>query len=181
MAPTPPQKDRTHMTAHTAARLILASGLTIAALALGGCDWVKGATSGDTEMKNVEIQPGTASDEMITLDSANGDGTAIDPSTATGPVVNHPAEPGDGGEGPSSGGGSSSSSSSSTSSSATPGFSSGSGSSANSDGGTASSGSNSGGSNSGGDTVIRPPSGGAESTTPPREPTKARPPEPAKK
>ena len=164
------------MTAHTAARLIMASGLTIAALALGGCDWVKGATSGDTEMKNVEIQPGTASDEMITLDSANGDGTAIDPSTATGPVVNHPAEPGDGGEGPSSGSGSSSSSSSSTSSSATPGFSGGSGSSANSEGGTASS-----GSNSGGDTVIRPPSGGAESTTPPREPTKARPPEPAKK
>ena len=46
------------------------------ALMLGGCDWIAGAgSSSDTKMTNVEILPGTASDEMITLDQASGDGT----------------------------------------------------------------------------------------------------------
>ena len=60
------------------------------ALMLGGCDWIAGAgSSSDTKMTNVEILPGTASDEMITLDQASGDGTAIDPSLAV-----RPGEPG---------------------------------------------------------------------------------------
>ncbi len=53
---------------------------------LGGCDWFSGQKS-ESDMRNVEILPGTASDEMITLDSAASDGTAIDPSTATGPAA----------------------------------------------------------------------------------------------
>lgn len=59
--------------------------VSVSALALTGCDWFSGGSSADTEMKNVEIMPGTASDEMITLDQASGDGTAIDGSTAVGP------------------------------------------------------------------------------------------------
>jgi len=60
--------------------------LAPAALMLGGCDWLFGAgSSADTQMTNVEILPGTASDEMITLDSASGDGTAIDTSVAVRP------------------------------------------------------------------------------------------------
>jgi hypothetical protein len=61
--------------------------LSASALALTGCDWFGGGSTADTEMKNVEILPGTASDEMITLDQASGDGTAIDGSTAIGPTV----------------------------------------------------------------------------------------------
>ena len=57
-----------------------------AALGLAGCDWFTATTSRDTQMRNVEILPGTASDEMITLDQASGDGTAIDTSVATGPA-----------------------------------------------------------------------------------------------
>lgn len=62
-----------------------AIGLLIAPL-LGGCDWISRSTS-DTTMRNVEILPGTASDEMITLDQASGDGTAIDASRDIGPVA----------------------------------------------------------------------------------------------
>jgi hypothetical protein len=61
--------------------------LAASALALTGCDMFGGGSSADTEMKNVEILPGTASDEMITLDQASGDGTAVDGSTAVGPTV----------------------------------------------------------------------------------------------
>ncbi|QJQ32525.1 hypothetical protein GV829_08735 [Sphingomonas lacunae] len=60
--------------------------LAPAALMLGGCDWLFGAgSSADTQMTNVEILPGTASDEMITLDQASGDGTAIDTSVEVRP------------------------------------------------------------------------------------------------
>lgn len=55
-------------------------------LPLSGCDWV-GGSSADTDMRNVEILPGTASDEMITLDQASGDGTSIDVSVAVVPVA----------------------------------------------------------------------------------------------
>lgn len=58
-----------------------------AGIALAGCDWASGGSSSDTQMKNVEILPGTASDEMVTLDQASGDGTALDPSSAVGPVT----------------------------------------------------------------------------------------------
>ena len=87
------RKDRQFMTAtrpvtaRSAATLCLAA----AAFTLSGCDWFTTTTSTDTQMKNVEILPGTASDEMITLDQASGDGTAIDTSVATGPAVPRPA------------------------------------------------------------------------------------------
>lgn len=69
-------------------RLTASTAIVIAALTLSGCDWLKGVTgSADTEMKNVEILPGTASDEMITLDAASGDGTAIDTSVDVAPPV----------------------------------------------------------------------------------------------
>lgn len=69
-------------------RFATSTAIVIAALALSGCDWFKSVSgSADTEMKNVEILPGTASDEMITLDSASGDGTAIDTSVDVAPVV----------------------------------------------------------------------------------------------
>ncbi len=61
---------------------------------ISGCDWFSGQKS-ESDMRNVEILPGTASDEMITLDSAAGDGTAIDPSTATGPATPAAASEGD--------------------------------------------------------------------------------------
>lgn len=67
---------------------------------LCGCDAAGitggGATS-DTNMRSVDIQAGTASDEMILLDSASGDGTAVDTSAAVGPAPPRPA--GDAGEG----------------------------------------------------------------------------------
>lgn len=70
----------------TRPRLIAATALS--ALALAGCDWLGvSGTSTDTQMRNVEIQPGTVSDEMITLDAASGDGNAVDASTAIGPPV----------------------------------------------------------------------------------------------
>lgn len=71
------------MTKTTALRVLT---LTMA-LSLGACDWVGGGSSTDTDMRNVEILPGTASDEMITLDQASGDGTAIDTSVAVAPTA----------------------------------------------------------------------------------------------
>jgi hypothetical protein len=70
--------------------------MLIAAISLGGCDMLgignssSGGTS-DTNMRSVDIQAGTASDEMIILDTASGDGTAIDPSSAVGPAAPRPA------------------------------------------------------------------------------------------
>lgn len=63
--------------------LIAALTLSAASLTLGGCDWIRGMNGGagdsaDTQMRSVEILPGTASDEMILLDQASGDGTTID-------------------------------------------------------------------------------------------------------
>lgn len=65
-------------------RLALTLPATLLMMPLAACDWVSGSSS-TTKMQNVEIQPGTASDEMITLDQASGDATAVDPSTAVGP------------------------------------------------------------------------------------------------
>ncbi|MEQ1725274.1 MAG: hypothetical protein ABL882_05035 [Sphingopyxis sp.] len=59
----------------------------IATISLAGCDWMGGGSSADTDMRNVEILPGTTSDEMITLDQASGDGTAIDTSVAIAPAA----------------------------------------------------------------------------------------------
>lgn len=67
--------------------------LAVSALALAGCDLFSGGSSADTTMRNVEILPGTASDEMITLDQASGDGTAVDTSVAVGPAA--PAQEGE--------------------------------------------------------------------------------------
>lgn len=69
----------------------LAAACIVTAFALAGCDLIGGGSSADTQMTNVEIQPGTASDEMVTLDAASGDGTAVDTSTAVGPAL--PGEP----------------------------------------------------------------------------------------
>jgi hypothetical protein len=110
--------------------------LIAAALPLSGCDWLRGRSSGDTRMTNVEIQPGTVSDEMVTLDDASGDGTAIDTGTATGPAV----------PGARSGGGETAGSSDDQASSTDA--------PASSDD-----------SDTSGDTVIRPPAGGPEPTT----------------
>lgn len=55
---------------------VLAAALPL----LGGCDWLSSATSSETQMRSVEILPGTASDEMVTLDQASADGTSIDTS-----------------------------------------------------------------------------------------------------
>jgi hypothetical protein len=71
------------MTSRTAAATLL----LVSSLALAGCDLLSGGSSADTTMRNVEILPGTASDEMITLDQASGDGTAIDTSVAVGPTA----------------------------------------------------------------------------------------------
>ena len=74
--------------------------LAPAALMLGGCDRFSGGSSADTQMTNVEILPGTASDEMITLDQASGDGTAIDTSVEVRPgEPDRPARPEDATEG----------------------------------------------------------------------------------
>ncbi|MEQ1509966.1 MAG: hypothetical protein ABL909_06125 [Sphingopyxis sp.] len=68
--------------------------LVAISLSASGCDWAS-SSSADTNMRNVEILPGTASDEMITLDQANGDGTAIDTSVAIGPAPPAAASNGD--------------------------------------------------------------------------------------
>ena len=71
----------------------------IAAVALAGCDQLGlgggGGATTDTNMRSVDIEAGTASDEMIILDSASGDGTAIDTSTAAGPAAPRPQGAGD--------------------------------------------------------------------------------------
>lgn len=114
--------------------------LTLAAITLtvplAGCDWISGSTS-STKLENVEIQPGTASDEMITLDQASGDATAVDPSTAVAPPA--PGSP---------------SSDSSTSGADGAGDA------------TASDSAATAGGTQPGDQVIAPPSGGAEPTRP---------------
>ena len=72
-------------------RTALPRATAIAALVLlGACNLVTAggdSSATDTNMKSVEIQEGTASDEMILLDQSNVDGTAVDPSTASGPPV----------------------------------------------------------------------------------------------
>jgi hypothetical protein len=111
--------------------------LPLAALSLSGCDQLGlggSSPTTDTNMRSVEIEVGTASDEMIILDSATGDGTAVDTSTAVGPAAPRPAAASDdddegGDDAPASGSGRSSGSE---------------------------------GNSEGGDQVIRPPSGGAE-------------------
>ncbi len=74
--------------------------ILLSAATLCGCDAAGitggGATS-DTNMRSVDIQAGTASDEMILLDSASGDGTAVDTSAAVGPAPPRPV--GDTGDG----------------------------------------------------------------------------------
>jgi hypothetical protein len=65
--------------------------LTLSALALAGCDQLGlsggGDATTDTNMRSVDIEAGTASDEMVILDTASGDGTAIDPSSSVGPAT----------------------------------------------------------------------------------------------
>ncbi len=64
--------------------LFAMAAVLLASSVVAGCDRIAGGDS-ETKLANVEVQPGTASDEMITLDDADGDGTAIDPGTAISP------------------------------------------------------------------------------------------------
>lgn len=69
--------------------------LLATSIALTGCDQLGisgGGATTDTNMRSIDIQAGTASDEMIILDQASGDGTAIDTSVATGPATSRPAD-----------------------------------------------------------------------------------------
>jgi hypothetical protein len=80
----------------------LALLLPLAAISLAGCDQLGiggSAPASDTNMRSVEIEVGTASDEMILLDQSSGDGTAIDPSSAVGPTAPRPATSGAASEG----------------------------------------------------------------------------------
>jgi hypothetical protein len=64
--------------------------ISLSALALTACSGSAGGGTTDTQMRNVDIVAGTASDEMILLDQASGESTAIDPSTDTGPAAPRP-------------------------------------------------------------------------------------------
>ena len=81
------------MTLPRTRRLVLPLAALAVMLPLSGCDWIAKTTGGDTAMRNVEIEPGTTSDEMITLDQTGADGNAIDPSTVIGPPVATIAKP----------------------------------------------------------------------------------------
>ncbi len=68
-----------------------------ASLMLSGCDMVSGDGARDEViMSNVEIQPGSVSDEIVPLEQSSGDLTSVDPSTAIGPPVPTVALPEDG-------------------------------------------------------------------------------------
>ena len=135
-------------------RLLALAALAATALPLAACDWIKGSTSSDTKMKNVEILPGTASDEMVTLDSASADGTALDPNAAVGPAAPSATAAPAAGFSPST-----------TAVKPAESASSGTGDEGDApDGGTTSR------DVIGRDVTIRPPSGGAESTTPAARP-----------
>ena len=71
---------------------IVATSCVALTVPLAGCDWLQSQTR-ETEMRNVEILPGTASDEMITLDQASGEGTAIDTVVTPLPAAPSTAEP----------------------------------------------------------------------------------------
>ena len=73
-------------------KTVIAIGCVAFTLPLAGCDWLQSQTR-ETEMRNVEILPGTASDEMITLDQASGDGTAIETVVAPLPAAPSSDEP----------------------------------------------------------------------------------------
>lgn len=58
-------------------RLFLTSALLLSLTACGGGDSTGKTT---TKLDAVEVEPGTISDSMITLDDSNVDGTAVDNS-----------------------------------------------------------------------------------------------------
>jgi hypothetical protein len=64
-----------------------AIGFSVALLvSLSGCDWIGGAsddTKNTTQMGSVDAESGTISDDMVVLDDAATDGTAIDTSAPT--------------------------------------------------------------------------------------------------
>lgn len=63
-------------------RIICISALALTALSLTACG-EKNATQSTTKMTNVEVVDGTISDDMILLDTSQGDGTSVD-NSATG-------------------------------------------------------------------------------------------------
>lgn len=76
-------------------RILLASPALIAALALSACG-EKTAETSTTKMTNVEVVDGSISDDMILLDTSQGDGTSVEQNTGAGlyeTVDNRPKPP----------------------------------------------------------------------------------------
>ena len=64
-------------------RILLASPLLVAALTLAACG-EKTAETSTTKMTNVEVAKGTISDDMILLDTSQGDGTSVEQNSGGG-------------------------------------------------------------------------------------------------
>ena len=64
-------------------RIRLASPLLLATLALAACG-EKTAETSTTKMTNVEVAKGTISDDMILLDTSEGDGTSVEQNSGGG-------------------------------------------------------------------------------------------------
>ena len=64
-------------------RILLASPLILATLALAACG-EKTAETSTTKMTNVDVVKGTISDDMILLDTSEGDGTSVEQNSGGG-------------------------------------------------------------------------------------------------
>lgn len=64
-------------------RILLASPLLVATLALAACG-EKTAETSTTKMTNVEVTKGSISDDMILLDTSQGDGTSVEQNSGAG-------------------------------------------------------------------------------------------------
>ena len=64
-------------------RIFLASPLILVTLALAACG-EKTAETSTTKMTNVDVAKGTISDDMILLDTSQGDGTSVEQNSGGG-------------------------------------------------------------------------------------------------
>ena len=64
-------------------RILFASPLILATLALAACG-EKTAETSTTKMTNVDVAKGTISDDMILLDTSQGDGTSVEQNSGSG-------------------------------------------------------------------------------------------------
>ena len=64
-------------------RIFLASPLILVTLALAACG-EKTAETSTTKMTNVDVAKGTISDDMILLDTSEGDGTSVEQNSGGG-------------------------------------------------------------------------------------------------